>query len=390
MNKTILFSHGGSKNHGCEALVRSTISVLKAKNAVLVSSKVQQDEQFGLGSICNILPQYNIGNKPWSRLIFAFKSAFYNRVLCRRDLLFKYQNKHFIDSIDTGDICLSIGGDNYCYRGWEYLGECMRYAKEAGGKVVLWGCSVEPEELERNESMQRDIAGYDLITARETYSYEAIKKYNSNTVLAVDTAFFLEPEEVDLPGGFEPGNTVGINVSPMVQRLEKNDNIVLANYCRLIEWILENTQEKVALIPHVRWESNDDMIPLKELYEKYKDTGRVMLEERELNCCQLKYIISKCSCFVGARTHSTIAAYSSCVPTLVSGYSIKARGIAKDLFGSEEGYVVSVQGLAEETELVEAFRRIFEDRELIADYLNETMHAYKEKVNVAVQAIAKL
>ena len=92
MNKTILFSHSGSKNHGCEALVRSTISVLKAKNAVLVSSEVQQDEQFGLGSICNILPQYNIGNKLWSPLIFAFKSAFYNRVLCRRDLLFKYHN----------------------------------------------------------------------------------------------------------------------------------------------------------------------------------------------------------------------------------------------------------------------------------------------------------
>ena len=50
--------------------------------------------------------------------------------------------------------------------------------------------------------------------------------------------------------------------------------------------------------------------------------------------------------FIGARTHATIAAYSSCVPTLVVGYSIKARGIAKDLFGTDEGYVLPVQALA--------------------------------------------
>jgi len=42
------------------------------------------------------------------------------------------------------------------------------------------------------------------------------------------------------------------------------------------------------------------------------------------------------SLFAGARTHSTIAALSSGVPTLSFAYSIKARGINRDLFGHTE------------------------------------------------------
>ncbi|WRK52195.1 hypothetical protein SD457_17285 [Coprobacillaceae bacterium CR2/5/TPMF4] len=38
------------------------------------------------------------------------------------------------------------------------------------------------------------------------------------------------------------------------------------------------------------------------------------------------------------------------------GYSVKARGIAQDLFGSYENYVVSAQGLEDENMLVSAFK----------------------------------
>ena len=72
---------------------------------------------------------------------------------------------------------------------------------------------------------------------------------------------------------------------------------------------------------------------------------------------ELKGIISKCRFFVGARTHSTIAAYSMGIPTLVVGYSVKARGIARDLFGGEEGYVLPVQKLTRD-KLISAFKNI--------------------------------
>ena len=73
---------------------------------------------------------------------------------------------------------------------------------------------------------------------------------------------------------------------------------------------------------------------------------------------ELKGYIARCRFFIGARTHSTIAAYSSGVPTLVLGYSVKSKGIAKDLFGTYENYVLTVQQLKEYSELGRAFKSI--------------------------------
>ena len=44
-------------------------------------------------------------------------------------------------------------------------------------------------------------------------------------------------------------------------------------------------------------------------------------------------MISKCAVFAGARTHATIAGFSTHVPTLSFGYSVKAKGINQDIYG---------------------------------------------------------
>ena len=75
----------------------------------------------------------------------------------------------------------------------------------------------------------------------------------------------------------------------------------------------------------------------------------------DANCMQIKDCIARCRFFIGARTHATIAAYSTLVPTLVVGYSVKAKGIAKDLFGTYENYVVPVQFLKQPDDLTKAF-----------------------------------
>lgn len=90
------------------------------------------------------------------------------------------------------------------------------------------------------------------------------------------------------------------------------------------------------------------------LYDKISRKDRICIVD-DHNCMQQKYIISQCSYFIGARTHATIAAYSTCVPTLVVGYSVKAKGIAKDLFGTYENYVIPVQELKEQSDLLNSF-----------------------------------
>ena len=56
----------------------------------------------------------------------------------------------------------------------------------------------------------------------------------------------------------------------------------------------------------------------------------------DYNAAETKWIISHMSLFAGARTHATIAALSSYIPTLSFAYSIKAKGINRDIFGHED------------------------------------------------------
>lgn len=110
----------------------------------------------------------------------------------------------------------------------------------------------------------------------------------------------------------------------------------------------------------------------------------------DMSCQKLKYIISQCRFFIGARTHATIAAYSSCVPTLVIGYSVKSRGIARDLFGTEEHYVLPVQTLEEQEELIKAYDWLAGKEQEIRARLAQIMPAYCVRAGAAGEEIRKI
>ena len=94
---------------------------------------------------------------------------------------------------------------------------------------------------------------------------------------------------------------------------------------------------------------------------------------------QLKGYILRCRFFIGARTHATIAAYSTGVPTLVLGYSVKSRGIAKDIFGTDKGYVLPIEKLYSAEDLLESYHHLKENEAGIKNHLNSFMPSYIEK-----------
>ena len=116
---------------------------------------------------------------------------------------------------------------------------------------------------------------------------------------------------------------------------------------------------------------------MKMLLDDFNNNPRIIFI-KDHNAPKLKYIISKCQMFVGARTHATIAAYSSMVPTLVVGYSVKARGIAKDLFGTSDNYVLPVQSLTDGNQLVNSFKWLEENQSNIRKHLEEFIPKYIE------------
>lgn len=381
MSHIYMYAHGGSGNHGCEAIVRSTVAILEKQfpeKLTLLSAKPEEDRKYGLDQVCELVKDQGTYSKKSTEFIKAYLALKLKHDYIPMD---KMPYRSSFQKMQKGDIALSIGGDNYCYADVSKYTMLHDLALERGAKTVLWGCSVEPEVVKRPE-IAADLKRYSLIAARETISYEALKAVNPNTILISDPAFCLEAKGTELPEGFIPGQTVGLNLSPMAIKLESANGIAMENYQNLISYIIDHTDQQIALIPHVVWADGDDRIPLGQLYEQFKDTGRVILVS-DHGCEEQKYLISKCSFFIGARTHATIAAYSTGVPTLVLGYSVKSRGIARDLFGSEEHYVCPVQNIREKWELLNNFQWILEHEHEIKQQLDNMMPEYKQKADAS-------
>lgn len=369
----LLYPHGGSGNHGCEAIVRSTIQIIQA-NTTLFSSVPEEDIRYGLHKLCNIRK----GEQPLSKASIRYWKAFFHTHLLKdKEAYDRAWFSPVYQEAKKVDYAFSIGGDNYCYGVPRFIYIINQQLRKQGTKTILWGCSVEPDAIQGE--MLEDLKGYTYIFARESITYQAMKDKGIQQVsLFPDPAFQLNRIDLPLPTGFVEKNTVGINVSPLIMGCEQHQGITLKNYIALIQYLIEHTDMQITLIPHVVWNHNDDRIPLSQLYERFKDTGRVLLLE-DHNAEELKGYIARCRFMVAARTHASIAAYSEQVPTLVVGYSVKARGIATDIFGTDKHYVIPVQTLKEEDDLTKAFQWVYEHESEIKAHYQQVMPRYKAK-----------
>lgn len=372
---TVLYAHTGSGNHGCEALVRSTTKILDCR-PVLYTTGYDEDIRYGLGSLADVRPDESVPvpRKSWAYL----RAATQTKLTGKTTRFTKYSRTALLESVHKGDLCLSIGGDNYCYNGTEILSDLNTLLHAKGAKTVLWGCSIDPEVI--TPQMVRDLKRYDLITVREPLTQAALAAagITANVRPMADPAFLLDAEKTDLPDGFLAGNTIGLNLSPLVLHYTEKKEEALAGFHALVQHILDTTDSTIALIPHVVKEKSNDLDILEPLFRKFKDTGRVLLIPDQ-NCTRLKYIISQCRLFVGARTHATIAAYSTCIPTLVIGYSVKSRGIATDLFGTDQNYVIPIQHIRSGEELVSAYDWLEDHAAEMKEKLSGVIAAYQEK-----------
>ena len=395
-NRLLMYMHAGSGNHGCEAIVNSVCHMVKEK-VTLLSYYGEEDEKYSLKDLCHIVSERRFEEHRLAHVLYYG----YRKLSGDQESFIRYRYGDIMKG-KTAPLAISIGGDNYCY---DNMLSDLRLANSAfnrkGVRTVLLGCSIEPELLKR-EDIVADLMRYHTIIARESITYEALKdmvkeqdgriegrKRMPQILCYPDPAFTLQKKEMPLPEGFAEGNTVGINVSPMIQDNEKESGITMECYEALIRYIIDNTDFQIALIPHVVWARNDDRKPIHTLYEKFKDTGRVV-EIGDGTCEELKGYISRCRLFVGARTHATIAAYSSCVPTLVVGYSVKARGIARDLFGQEEHYVLPVQSLRNRDDLVKEFQWLSSWEKEIREKLEKKMPDYRNKASETGKEVDRL
>ncbi len=391
----VFYMHAGSGNHGCEAIAYSTMRLLedaglledKAYAPVIVTNNTAEDNKYQLGALASanklkLIEERHIADHKLTHVMYYG----YRKITGDAESFYRYRYKDVFGNLDNAfpKIAVSIGGDNYCYP--EMVKDLVlshNVYRKQGMKTVLMGCSVEPSTV---PGLILDLNAYDMIIARESITYEGLLSggvSKDRLRLCPDPAFVLPVSETDLPEVFSDRKVIGLNVSPMVQGKESGEGITMGNYRELMDHILENTDFGIALIPHVIWKNNDDRKPLSQLYEEFVAKNKAYAERIALvtdrDASALKFIIGKCSVFIGARTHSTIAAYSQCVPTLVLGYSVKSRGIAQDLFGTSDNYVIPVQALKDKRDLLSGFEWLMENENAITDTLKSKMPGYKDK-----------
>lgn len=401
----IFYAHGGSDNHGCEAILKGTAVNLQ-EDFLLYSGNKKADERYGAAGFCRVI------SDTYKRYEHPVKWLF-----CKAAGRFSGKNPAFglVDGRYRG-VYLSVGGDNYCYPG--LIGPIInanRRIRANHNRTVLWGTSIEPEALEREEVLE-DIRRYDLIFARESLTYQALLDHGikDGVYLFPDPAFAMKPAETgvvrqagagsakaaelaraDGAKGADSGaakllpgrEIIGINISPLILKYDAEDGRIRRGYLKIIDYILEHTDCGIAMIPHVVKRKNNDLAVIRELVRE-RPSDRIVV----VNDCpadELKAYISQCSFFIGARTHATIAAYSTCVPALVIGYSVKANGIARDLFGTEKGYVVDVRSLENPEQMLESFLALYRKKDEVRKHLEAVMPSWIEGVAEAARVLKR-
>lgn len=374
--KYFLFNHEGSKNHGCEAIVRGSMNIIEnsdEKAEFVLSSNNPSDDEI-INNITVKAAKTRELTKV-EKLIAAVDLKINNSETYALQKMYS----PIVSDADDCDICLSVGGDTYCYGDNHGIQVLTRELKKRGKKTVLWGASIGAEDL--SERKLESLRDFDAIFTREPITYELLKENgaNDNIYLFSDPAFCMERVEVEPIDGFTRENTLGFNISPLVASGDPRKKEIAEDF---LTFIFENTTMKVLLVPHVVEENNNDYDFMKPIFEKFEHTGRIAILPPDLEARQYKGYIAGTRFFIGARTHSTIAAYSSGVPTIALGYSVKARGIAKDIFG-EEKYVLDIKAMTDYEELRDEFLKLLENENEIR---RELMKSIPLRMRSAMEA----
>lgn len=352
MQNFVFYSHINSGNRGCEAIVRSTIPLLNTpkKDISIITEDIELDTQCGLSDCSNL-----IATKP-IKGIAGIPSIFPRAITKlginpKANVLYRYG--HALKTINQDTVALSTGGDLYCYPDYQWLSFLSDIVKDRKAKNVLWGCTVD---FSKNDAkLKSALNKYDLITARDSTTYENLRRNNISSQIAYipDTAFLLTTQEWDCSKYLKDGPCIGINVSNFVV----GNTSFIESIKKLISYCLNETNYSIVLIPHVFWGLQNDVQEAKKIKTLFPNEERVKVACEFLNCCELKYLISQCEYYMGARTHTMIAAYSSFVPSIAFGYSIKSKSIATDL-SIDDCYIIDTSKEIHPNQLLTSFEQL--------------------------------
>lgn len=402
----LLVGNGSYANRGCEAIVRGTMEILRkeyggvdARAGVYGLSSEAKDQIHD-----EIDPDvYNFELTNWSTR--WSKNWLQDRLNSVFGTNFVSVNRPLLPHLDNVEAALEIGGDNFSldYGLPRHLLNMDKYLMSRKIPVILWGASIGPfdSEPEFAKIMLDHLRNVKGLFVRESFSRDYLSEngISENVRLMSDPAFVMNPAEYDSDKfGLEvPQGAIGLNFSPLMAKFLIKERVQVweLDESHLAAWrsfcvdavvnIASMFGRDILLIPHVGSvrAGIDDFQFMESVAREAqgKAKSKILYVSRKLASAEMKSIISKCHIFAGARTHSTIAALSTKVPTLSLGYSMKARGLNQDIFGSQE-YCISSNNLKLEA-LLEKISLLLDNRDSIAGFLDKKLPEIKANAYAA-------
>ena len=198
----------------------------------------------------------------------------------------------------------------------------------------------------------------------------------------IDVAFFMPFKRKEFNKDFVH---VGLNVSALLWHggyTRDNQFGLKVDYPSLVrsimDYFLEQANVKVHLIPHVvggeRHIENDYAVSY-DLFEEYNHPN-LILSPLFLDPIVAKSYIAGMDFFMGARMHSTIAAFSSEVPVFPMAYSRKFNGLFTDTL--QYPYMADMKAQSE-TEILAGIKQYYEQRERLKELEHNCMQTTVEE-----------
>lgn len=328
-------------NRGCVALSITSIYLL---NEILKKHNVDyqlylcdsgfSSKQSHKYKILNEEIEYITCGYPADRLFKENLKSFLKGELKENTRIFK--SADFIFDIGQGDSFADIYGE----KRFNLINRIHTVAQAYKKPYCLLPQTIGPFKDDNIQKMaNQSIQKSSLVMARDTQSLNYVLRNvpsQKNVDEYIDVAFFMPYHKKRFDSQFIH---VGLNVSALLWHggYTRNNQFGLTiNYqqlvCEIIEYFLTLPNVKLHLIPHVvageRNIENDYEVSF-EIYEKYNHPD-LILSEFFLGPIEAKNYIAGMDFFMGARMHSTIAAFSTGVPVVPMAYSRKFNGLFAD------------------------------------------------------------
>lgn len=281
--------------------------------------------------------------------------------LLTREVAYKLYARQILPEIREADAVLFLGGDGFINKPY-YPIACSHLALREKKATVIWGASIGPfgGSSFYKRRVFRHLKKLSGLFVRETITqaYLADNNVSKNVYLVEDPAFVMEPEEPPERTFVEqfPQGAIGVSLSRLFLRMTRYKDDLERGAYQIIEAIRQFGRP-VVLIGHCVGDNENDYELLNNLLQDNASRWRdIICLPRFMPAAQIKWAISRLHCLVAARTHATIAAFSSYVPTVSLIYSFKGLGINQRLFGGLRYAVTkedcSVEAIVGKLELV--------------------------------------